>query len=55
MGGGGGDVDMSARLLHLESEVTAKKGEITILKEQVTTFCFRLCSLFFSFYILIDR
>ena len=33
--GGGGDTDMAAKLLHLETEVTAKKGEITALREQV--------------------
>ena len=32
---GGGDTDMAAKLLHLETEVTAKKGEITALREQV--------------------
>ncbi|GFS06405.1 forkhead-associated domain-containing protein 1 [Elysia marginata] len=37
MGGGGGNADMdtSARLLHLETEVSAKKGEIKNLKEQL--------------------
>ncbi|KAK3757836.1 hypothetical protein RRG08_049118 [Elysia crispata] len=36
MGGNrGGDLDTSARLLHLETEVSAKKGEIKNLKEQL--------------------
>lgn len=34
----GGDTDMSAKLLHLETEVSAKKGEINALKEQVSRF-----------------
>ncbi|GFO36050.1 forkhead-associated domain-containing protein 1 [Plakobranchus ocellatus] len=35
---GNGDMDTSARLLHLETEVTAKKGEIKNLKEQLLKF-----------------
>ncbi|RUS91056.1 hypothetical protein EGW08_001184 [Elysia chlorotica] len=35
-GNGGGDFDTSARLLHLETEVSAKKGEIKNLKEQLS-------------------
>ncbi|XP_059145230.1 forkhead-associated domain-containing protein 1-like [Physella acuta] len=31
----GGDTDMSGKLLHLETEVSAKKGEINALKEQL--------------------
>ena len=31
----GGDTDMTAKLLHLETEVQAKKGEIVQLREQV--------------------
>lgn len=31
----GGDMDWSAKLLHLETEVSAKKGEIAVLKEQL--------------------
>ncbi|CAL1541605.1 unnamed protein product [Lymnaea stagnalis] len=31
----GGDMDLSAKLLHLETEVSAKKGEIAVLKEQL--------------------
>ncbi|XP_012938501.1 forkhead-associated domain-containing protein 1 [Aplysia californica] len=32
----GGDMDLSAKLLHLETEVTAKKGEINALREQLS-------------------
>ncbi|KAH9524788.1 hypothetical protein Btru_027827 [Bulinus truncatus] len=34
----GGDTDLSSRLLHLETEITSKKGEIAILKEQLSKF-----------------